>query len=183
MPTVSDASAPASSGNDSGSTSSSASSARACARWMNSGLPESLKLLTRFHNGLILVTGSVGSGKSTTLAALVEQVNWNGDDHIITWRIRSNTVFEPKGCHITQREVHTHTKSFGAALRGFAARRSGRHHGRRNARPRDHLARHHRFGDGPPCAWHAAYRQRLAHARPFARRLSQSINRSRSASW
>ena len=39
------------------------------------GLPESLKLLTRYQNGLILVTGSVGSGKSTTLAALVEQVN------------------------------------------------------------------------------------------------------------
>ena len=39
------------------------------------GLPEHLKLLTRYHNGLILVTGSVGSGKSTTLAALVEQVN------------------------------------------------------------------------------------------------------------
>ncbi|MDQ3115624.1 MAG: Flp pilus assembly complex ATPase component TadA, partial [Verrucomicrobiota bacterium] len=48
------------------------------------GLPESLKLLTRFHNGLILVTGSVGSGKSTTLASLVEQVNMERKEHIIT---------------------------------------------------------------------------------------------------
>ena len=82
------------------------------------GLPESLKLLTRFHNGLILVTGSVGSGKSTTLAALVEQVNIERREHIITLEDPIEYVFQGKGCHVTQREVHTHTKSFGAALRG-----------------------------------------------------------------
>ncbi len=82
------------------------------------GLPEHLKLLTRYHNGLILVTGSVGSGKSTTLAALVEQVNMERREHIITLEDPIEYVFEPKGCHITQREVHTHTVSFGAALRG-----------------------------------------------------------------
>ncbi|MDQ3626315.1 MAG: Flp pilus assembly complex ATPase component TadA, partial [Verrucomicrobiota bacterium] len=48
------------------------------------GLPEHLKLLTRYQNGLILVTGSVGSGKSTTLAALIEQVNTERREHIIT---------------------------------------------------------------------------------------------------
>jgi twitching motility protein PilT len=82
------------------------------------GLPEHLKLLTRYHNGLILVTGSVGSGKSTTLAALVEQVNLERRDHIITLEDPIEYVFEAKGCHITQREVHTHTRSFGVALRG-----------------------------------------------------------------
>ena len=82
------------------------------------GLPEHLKLLTRYHNGLILVTGSVGSGKSTTLAALVEQVNLERREHIITLEDPIEYVFEPKGCHITQREVHTHTASFGVALRG-----------------------------------------------------------------
>ncbi len=82
------------------------------------GLPEALKLLTRFHNGLILVTGSVGSGKSTTLAALVEQINIERREHIITLEDPIEFVFQPKGCHITQREVHTHTASFGAALRG-----------------------------------------------------------------
>jgi twitching motility protein PilT len=82
------------------------------------GLPESLKLLTRYHNGLILVTGSVGSGKSTTLAALVEQVNIERREHIITLEDPIEYIFEPKGCHITQREVHTHTRSFSAALRG-----------------------------------------------------------------
>jgi twitching motility protein PilT len=82
------------------------------------GLPEHLKLLTRYENGLILVTGSVGSGKSTTLAALVEQVNIERREHIITLEDPIEYVLEPKGCHITQREVHTHTRSFGAALRG-----------------------------------------------------------------
>lgn len=82
------------------------------------GLPEHLKLLTRYQNGLILVTGSVGSGKSTTLAALVEQVNMERREHIITLEDPIEYVLKPKGCHITQREVHTHTRSFAAALRG-----------------------------------------------------------------
>src|SRR5437763_1231024 len=82
------------------------------------GLPEHLKLLTRYQNGLILVTGSVGSGKSTTLAAMVDQVNQERHEHIITLEDPIEYVFEPKGCHITQREVHTHTASFAAALRG-----------------------------------------------------------------
>ena len=82
------------------------------------GLPENLKLLTRFQNGLILVTGSAGSGKSSTLAALVEQVNIERRDHIITLEDPIEFIFEPKGCHITQREVPTHTRSFSTALRG-----------------------------------------------------------------
>src|ERR1700737_37753 len=82
------------------------------------GLPGHLKLLTRYQNGLILVTGSVGSGKSTTLAALVENVNTERREHIITLEHPIEYVLDPKGCHITQREVHTHTRSFAAALRG-----------------------------------------------------------------
>ena len=88
-------------------------------RTMNElGLPEHLKLLTRYQNGLILVTGSVGSGKSTTLAALVDQINTERREHIITLEDPIEYILEPKGCHITQREVHTHTRSFAAALRG-----------------------------------------------------------------
>ncbi|MEI8341033.1 MAG: ATPase, T2SS/T4P/T4SS family, partial [Verrucomicrobiota bacterium] len=81
-------------------------------------LPQNLKLLTQYHNGLVLVTGSVGSGKSTTLAALVEEVNQTRHDHIITLEDPIEYLLESKGCHITQREVHTHTQSFAAALRG-----------------------------------------------------------------
>ena len=82
------------------------------------GLPPQLKLLTQYHNGLVLVTGSVGSGKSTTLAALVDEINCHRQDHIITLEDPIEYVIPSKGCHVTQREVHTHTKSFGNALRG-----------------------------------------------------------------
>lgn len=82
------------------------------------GLPQSLRMLTEYHNGLVLVTGPVGSGKSTTLAALVDEVNSKRRDHIITLEDPIEYIIPSKGCHVTQREVHTHTKSFGAALRG-----------------------------------------------------------------
>jgi twitching motility protein PilT len=83
------------------------------------GLPlEHLLPLTRYQNGLVLVTGSVGSGKSTTLAALIDFINRDREDHILTLEDPIEYVFESKGCHVNQREVHTHTESFGKALRG-----------------------------------------------------------------
>ncbi len=81
------------------------------------GLPEHLKLLTQYHNGLVLVTGSVGSGKSTTLAALIDHINNERRDHIITLEDPIEYVFKSANCHVSQREVHTHTDSFGVALR------------------------------------------------------------------
>ena len=83
------------------------------------GLPlDSITPLTRYQNGLILVTGSVGSGKSTTLAALVDFINIDREDHILTLEDPIEYVFQSKGCHVNQREVHAHTDSFGKALRG-----------------------------------------------------------------
>ena len=81
-------------------------------------LPANLKPLTQYHNGLVLVTGPVGSGKSTTLAALVNEVNHDRSDHIITLEDPIEYVFESNKCHVNQREVHTHTESFSTALRG-----------------------------------------------------------------
>ncbi len=81
------------------------------------GLPQGLKTLTQYHNGLVLVTGAVGSGKSTTLASMVQEINTHRSDHIITLEDPIEYVFVPAGCQITQREVHLHTESFGAALR------------------------------------------------------------------
>jgi len=82
------------------------------------GLPHHVKPLTQYHNGLVLVTGSVGSGKSTTLAALVDFVNGDREDHIITLEDPIEYTFTSRNCHVNQREVHTHTESFAKALRG-----------------------------------------------------------------
>jgi twitching motility protein PilT len=81
-------------------------------------LPKTLKPLTQYHNGLVLVTGAVGCGKSTTLAAFVNEINHERQDHIITLEDPIEYVFESGTCHVNQREVHTHTESFAAALRG-----------------------------------------------------------------
>jgi pilus retraction protein PilT len=80
-------------------------------------LPERLKLLTRYQNGLILATGSVGTGKSTTLAAMVEQINMERRDHIITLEDPIEYILTSKNCHVTQREIFTHSESFATALR------------------------------------------------------------------
>lgn len=81
-------------------------------------LPEEyVKPLTRFTNGLILVTGSAGSGKSTTLASIIQFINEDRHDHIITLEDPIEAVFEPSGCQVNQRQVHRHTESFARALR------------------------------------------------------------------
>ena len=76
-----------------------------------------LKLLT-YHNGLILVTGPVGAGKTTTLAALVAEINAQRSDHIITVEDPIEIVQIARSCNVTQREVGPHTKSFASALKG-----------------------------------------------------------------
>jgi twitching motility protein PilT len=81
------------------------------------GLPEQLKLLTRYQNGLVLATGSVGTGKSTTLAAMIEQINTERRDHIITLEDPIEYIIPSRNCHVSQREVFTHTESFATALR------------------------------------------------------------------
>src|SRR5438093_2031187 len=81
------------------------------------GLPEQLKLLTTYHNALILATGSVGTSKSTTLAAMIEQINTERRDHIITLEDPIEYIIQSRNCHVSQREVFTHTESFATALR------------------------------------------------------------------
>jgi twitching motility protein PilT len=75
------------------------------------------KLLT-YHNGLILVTGPVGSGKTTTLAALIAELNETREDHIITIEDPIEIVQPARKCNVTQREVGPHTKTFATALKG-----------------------------------------------------------------
>ncbi len=81
------------------------------------GLPASMKRLTEFHQGLVLVTGPAGCGKSSTLAALVNMVNESRHDHIITVEDPIEYVHSGKGCIVNQRQAGKHTLSFANALR------------------------------------------------------------------
>lgn len=81
------------------------------------GLPTTLKSLCREKNGLILVTGPTGSGKSTTLAALIDFINRERKGHIITIEDPVEFIHCSKGCLFSQREVKLNTPSFAAALR------------------------------------------------------------------
>ena len=82
------------------------------------GLPDVMTKLAMLPRGLVLVTGPTGSGKSTTLAAIIDHANRNRKDHIITIEDPIEFVHESKRCLISHREVGTHTKSFSTALRG-----------------------------------------------------------------
>ncbi|MEK7524163.1 MAG: type IV pilus twitching motility protein PilT [Patescibacteria group bacterium] len=80
-------------------------------------LPAQLKKIPKFPNGLVLVTGPTGSGKSTTLAALVHEINLNQKQHIITIEDPIEFVHENKLSVVDQREVGYHAESFSRALR------------------------------------------------------------------
>lgn len=82
------------------------------------GLPDVIAKLASLPRGLVLVTGPTGSGKSTSLAAIINEANLSRKDHIITVEDPIEFVHESKSCIINHREVGRHTKSFSAALRG-----------------------------------------------------------------
>lgn len=81
------------------------------------GLTKAVADLCHLKKGLVLVTGPTGSGKSTTLAALIDYVNQVRHDHVITIEDPIEFVYQNKNCLINQREVHHHTESFKKALR------------------------------------------------------------------
>ncbi len=82
------------------------------------GLPNVISKLASLPRGLVLVTGPTGSGKSTTLAAIIDVANRTRKDHIITIEDPIEFVHKSRGCIVNQREVGLHTKTFSAALRG-----------------------------------------------------------------
>jgi twitching motility protein PilT len=82
------------------------------------GLPPVIPKLAMLPRGLVLVTGPTGSGKSTTLAAIIDVANRSRKDHIITVEDPIEFVHQSQGCIVSHREVGLHTRTFSAALRG-----------------------------------------------------------------
>ena len=81
------------------------------------GAPPILKSLCDYHAGLVLVTGPTGSGKSTTLAALIHHINHSYNSHILTLEDPLEFIHEPIRCMVSQREIGVHSESFATALR------------------------------------------------------------------
>src|SRR5439155_10666926 len=81
------------------------------------GLPAVLATLAERPRGLVLITGPTGSGKSTTLAAMLDKINKERHDHILTIEDPIEYIHQHQGCLVNQREVHSDTNSFGNALR------------------------------------------------------------------
>ena len=82
------------------------------------GMPPVVSKLATLPRGMVLVTGPTGSGKSTTLAAIIDVANKNRKDHIITIEDPIEFVHSSQGCIINQREIGVHTNTFASALRG-----------------------------------------------------------------
>ena len=81
------------------------------------GLPSAVKRLTLLNNGLVLVTGPTGSGKTTTLCAMVDEINKTSERHVISIEDPIEFLHQPIKCAITQRQVGKHADSFAGALR------------------------------------------------------------------
>lgn len=81
------------------------------------GLPPAMLTLPELHKGLVIVTGETGSGKSTTLASVIDRINHTRPDHVITLEDPIEYLYKPDKCSIDQREIGSDTESFAEGLR------------------------------------------------------------------
>lgn len=83
------------------------------------GLPAAVQRFPAFNRGMVLVTGDTGSGKSTTLAALLDRINHTYNNHIVTLEDPIEYIYDPDKCTINQREIGTDTESYQTGLRAI----------------------------------------------------------------
>ena len=135
-------------------------------------LPRILSQVCEEQRGLILTTGTTGSGKSTTLAAMIDRINSLRAEHIITIEDPIEYLHRDKKGFINQREVEVDTASFSTALTRCLASGSRRRPGRRNARPGNHFHRDSRRRNRPLGFLHFAHFGRDRNHSAHHRRLS-----------
>ena len=135
------------------------------------GLPPGVKRLAEEHRGLVLVTGATGSGKTTTLASMLDHINRTRRQHIVTIEDPIEILHPDRGCIVNQREVGLDTESFEPGAAPRAPPGPGRDPDRRAARHRD---RAHRAAGGrvrPPRLLDTAHDRRGRDDRPHDRVL------------
>ena len=135
------------------------------------GLPPVISRMAERPRGLVLVTGPTGSGKSTTLAAMIDKINQERHEHILTIEDPIEYIHPHKGCLVNQREVHSDTHGLRARAARRPARRPGRRAHRRDARPRDGRGGAADRRDRPPDVRHAAHQLGRPDDQPHHRRL------------
>lgn len=129
-------------------------------------LPPQILDFTEYNKGLVLITGPTGSGKSSTLAAMIDHINSTRKCHIITIEDPIEFVHESKMSLVNQREVGRNTRDFASALRAALREDPERGAGGRVARPRDDTVGGDGGGDGAPRVRHAPLSHRPADHRP-----------------
>ena len=134
-------------------------------------LPEVVQTFATYPRGLVLVTGETGSGKSTTLASLIDMINRTRPVHIVTLEDPIEFVHTSKKAIIRHREVGEDVKSFEEGAEARPAPGPRHHPARRDARPGHDPHRHHRRRDRPPGVRHPAHQERPGLHHPHRRRL------------
>ena len=118
------------------------------------GLPPSIEKLCHFDQGMVILAGVTGSGKSTTIASMLDYINEREPLHILTIEDPIEYMFTDKKSVINQREVGIDVRRLAQGPQARGPRGPRRHPGRRNARPRDVRGRHSRGRDRPPGVRH-----------------------------